>query len=178
MGTGVGKPYLFYNESRNMVAQEQRNTCLAACFRQFAEDRGVVIAEEKLITQLVQVFENGIHLEELEKVISIYLPQLRYTLGLFTDSQVLPDLERSISLLRSVDNMHQSSWIAGVLPTPTSKAGHAVIVDRVVGDLVYIRDPWHPEFGVSSGAGIQGVISVTDFAEIWKRAEFGGLYEF
>jgi hypothetical protein len=58
-------------------------------------------------------------------------------------------------------------WIAS-LKTDRGTV-HAVIVDRLQGDVVHVRDPWGLS-GPGSGTGTQATIKLSDFLEHWRWA--------
>ncbi len=58
-------------------------------------------------------------------------------------------------------------WIAS-LKTDRGTV-HAVIVDKLEGDVVHLRDPWGLS-GPGSGTGTQATIELSDFIEHWHWA--------
>ncbi len=60
----------------------------------------------------------------------------------------------------------EGSWIAFVLPK-NSKSQHAVIIDKIINDKVYLRDPWPLEKTFSEGEkGIEAILDINEFEYI------------
>jgi hypothetical protein len=63
-------------------------------------------------------------------------------------------------------------WIANLRTLHSST--HSVIVDRLDGDVVYLRDPWGID-GPTSETGAVATIGLNDFMEHWHWAYYNGV---
>ena len=68
-------------------------------------------------------------------------------------------------IVRDITN--EGSWIALIHPENGKK--HAIIVDKIVGKKVHIRDPW-PLEGIGKGKGVEAIVDLDSFSYIWLRA--------
>lgn len=166
IGTGTGG-ILKYLEvlSRNMVAQEHNMSCAAACIRQLAKDHGIemtekVIREFARTTEEMGTFPDGI-LDGLKKV--------------FKDREIdggwVYDPNISDANMAKIIS-ENGSWIAVV--RPFNGKPHAIIVDKIIDNKVFIRDPW-PIEGINKGKGVEGIIDLDDFSQAWAQ---GSNYRF
>ena len=63
------------------------------------------------------------------------------------------------------------SWIAFILPK-NSNVQHSIIIDKIIGNKVYVRDPWPLEKVFKDGNnGVEGIISLQDFEYSWRFAQ-------
>ena len=158
-GTGGALKYLKIL-SNKMFAQEQNMSCAAACIRQIAKDNGIDITE-KAVRQIAETTE------EFGTFIDNIGPALK---EVFKNNEIhfghanMPQLTgKEIAEILSKNN----SWIAVV--KPTNAIEHTIIVDKIVGKNVYIRDPW-PIEGISKTAkGVEAIVDIDDFIISWER---------
>lgn len=166
LGTGTGG-VLKYLEvlSRNMLAQEHSMSCAAACIRQLAKDHGIelpekVIREFARTTEEMGTFPDGI-LDGLKKV--------------FKDKEIIggwiydPNISDA-NMAKLVSE--KGSWIAIV--RPFNGKPHAIIVDKIIDNKVYIRDPW-PIEDIGKGNGVEAIIDLDSFSQAWAQ---GSNYRF
>ncbi|MDR4891691.1 MULTISPECIES: hypothetical protein [unclassified Chryseobacterium] len=164
IGTGTGG-ILKYLEvlSRNMIAQEHNMSCVAACVRQYCKDLGVSnILSENKIFEIVGIKNLNEGLDELEL--------LRILEDIFKDKEVIAsNYFRNVGANFSEiakDISKEGSWIAFIYPENGMK--HAIMVDKIIDNKVYIRDPW-PIEGIGKGQGVEAIVDLDDFAYIWLR---------
>jgi hypothetical protein len=166
IGAGTGG-ILRYLEvlSRNMVAQEHNMSCAAACIRQLAKDHGIELTEKVIrefarTTEEMGTFPDGI-LDGLKKV--------------FKDREIdggwVYDPNISDANMAKIIS-ENGSWIAVV--RPFNGKPHAIIVDKIIDNKVFIRDPW-PIEGINKGKGVEGIIDLDDFSQAWAQ---GSNYRF
>lgn len=153
-GTGGGLRYITEEATANMFSQERSHSCHAACVRQLLSDAGVDLSEDTILEKTGYLEGWGISAEATARALDELHPQLGYAGG-----AVDPD---AAALLFARD-----PWIAS-LKTDFGTV-HAVIVDRLDGDIVHVRDPWGL-FGPGSGSGTQATLQLSDFLEHWQWA--------
>lgn len=153
-GTGGGLRYLTEYPTPEMVCQELSHSCQAACARQLLRDAGVEVSEKELIDQIGYLESFGTTSERTAEVLTNRHPRFAFAGG-----AVDPD---------SIDILFKGQpWIAS-LRTDRSTI-HAVIVDRIEGEVVHVRDPWGIS-GPGSGAGTHATIKFADFLAHWHWA--------
>lgn len=163
-GTGGSLKYLRIL-SRNVLEQEHSMSCAAACIRQIAEDSGLVMTEKEIRTLLDTSVETGTTDLSIKLVLEeIFKDSKVEALSYFRHSEdVMPNIVTEIS--------KEGSWIGNIHPYDGNK--HAIIIDKVVGNKVYIRDPW-PIEGIGKGTGgVEATISEKEFGVLWAQ---GGNY--
>lgn len=161
-GTGGVLKYLEVL-SRDMVAQEHSMSCVAACVRQYCKDLGIKnILSEKKIFELVSIKNLDEGLDELEL--------LRILEYIFKDKEVVAsNYFRNVGADFSEiakDISKEGSWIGFIFPEDGRK--HAIIIDKIIDNKVYIRDPW-PIEGIGKGSGVEAIVDLDDFAYVWLR---------
>ncbi len=72
--------------------------------------------------------------------------------------EVLPDIARQIS--------KEGSWLTSIYLLNGQK--HSIIVDKIIDNKVYIRDPW-PIEGIGKGSGVEAIVELDDFIYSWLR---------
>lgn len=159
-GTGGSLKYLEIL-SRNMVAQEHSMSCAAACIKQLAKDNGIDITEEavrKLAGTNVDfgTTDLGIELALRDVFKSKTVEALSYFRNV---DEVMPSIVKDIS--------KDGSWITSIHPPNGQK--HAIIIDKITDNKVYIRDPW-PIEGIGKGNGVEAVVNLDDFVYSWVKA--------
>jgi predicted double-glycine peptidase len=154
VGTGGGLRYITEEVTPNMVNQEQSHSCQAACARQLLKDAGVNLSEAEVLDKIGYLEGWGTTAEGTARVLEELHPRLGYAGGAV-------DPETAALLFQ------RDPWIAS-LKTERGTV-HAVIVDKLEGDLVHVRDPWGPS-GPGSGTGTQATIRLSDFMEHWHWA--------
>jgi hypothetical protein len=147
--------------SRNMIAQEESMSCAAACIRQYAKDNKIEITE-KLIRELagtdavLGTTDIGI-IKGLEDVFKN--KEILSNTYFRNSEEIMPQILKDIS--------EDGSWIASIHPVGAKK--HAIIVDKIVGNKIYIRDPW-PLEGIGEKSGIEAIADLDEFSKAWLRA--------
>jgi predicted double-glycine peptidase len=137
-----------------MVNQELSHSCQAACARQLLKDAGVELSEADLLAKIGYVERWGTSCQDVARVLDELHPTLGYAAG-----SVDPE---SVDIL-----VRREPWIAAV--RTDRGAIHAVIVDRLEGETVHVRDPWG-ETGPGSGTGTRATLAWADFLEHWHWA--------
>lgn len=162
LGAGTGG-ILKYLEvlSRNMVAQEHSMSCAAACIRQLAKDHGIEMTEGTIrklagTTEELGTTDLGMALALEDVFKGKNIEALSYFRN--TD-EAMPDILKDIS--------KEGSWLASIHPLNGQK--HAVIVDKIIENKVYIRDPW-PIEGIGKGNGVEAIVNLDDFVYSWVKA--------
>ncbi|WP_312299215.1 hypothetical protein [Chryseobacterium sp.] len=164
IGAGTGGAFKYLEVlSRNMIAQEHSMSCVAACVRQYCKDLGISnILSEKKIFEIVGIKNLDEGLDELEL--------LRILEDIFKDKEVIAsNYFRNVGANFSEiakDISKEGSWIAFIYPENGMK--HAIMVDKIIDNKVYIRDPW-PIEGIGKGQGVEAIVDLYDFAYIWLR---------
>jgi ABC-type bacteriocin/lantibiotic exporter with double-glycine peptidase domain len=153
-GTGGGLRYLTEEATANMVQQEQSHSCRVACARQLLHDAGVEVSEAELRARIGYVEGWITAAADTARVLDELHPRLGYVGG------AVPAEATTILFQRD-------PWIAS-LKTDRGTV-HAVIVDRLDGDIVHVRDPWGVS-GPGSGTGTLATIKLSDFMEHWHWA--------
>ncbi|NHN25544.1 hypothetical protein FIA58_007630 [Flavobacterium jejuense] len=160
--TGSGG-FFKYNKilSRNMVAQEKNMSCAAACIKQLAKYDGIEISEELVrkfagTDDFLGTTDLGI-VSGLEEVFKN--KQIIANTYFRNSEKQIPEIIRDIS--------KDGSWIASIHPVGAKK--HAIIIGKILGDKVYIRDPW-PIEGIGNKNGIVAITSLEEFSKVWLRA--------
>jgi hypothetical protein len=137
-----------------MVNQEQSHSCQAACARQLLQDAGVHVSEAEVLGKIGYLEGWGTTAEGTARVLDQLHPRLGYVGGA-VDPQAAAIL------------FQRDPWIAS-LKTDRGTV-HAVIVDKLDGDIVHVRDPWGLS-GPGSGTGTQATIKLSDFMDHWHWA--------
>lgn len=153
-GTGGGLRYLTEEATPDMVNQEQAHSCQAACARQLLKDADVHVSELELLGKIGYYEGYGTVAEHTAPVLSELHPRLGYEGGAIPQ-EALPILFK------------RDPWIAN-LRTDRGTV-HAVIVDRLEGDTVHVRDPWGLH-GPGTETGTTATIKLSDFLEHWHWA--------
>lgn len=144
-----------------MIAQEESMSCAAACIRQYAKDNKIEITE-KLIRELagtdtvLGTTDIGI-IKGLEDVFKN--KEILSNTYFRNSEEIMPQILKDIS--------EDGSWIASIHPVGAKK--HAIIVDKIVGNKIYIRDPW-PLEGIGEKSGIEAIADLDEFSKAWLRA--------
>lgn len=156
-GTGGGLRYITEEPAEEMVNQEGLYSCVVACARQLLREAGVEMSEADLAWRIGVVEGSGSTPGPAGVTLSGLHPRLRYQGGAVDPDADLPVLFR------------RDPWIAYVR-TDFGRL-HAVIVDRLDGNLVHVRDPWGLT-GPGSGTGTKATMTLADFRAHW----FGAMY--
>ena len=147
--------------SRNMFKQEEAMSCAAACIRQFAKDRKITLTEAE-VRELAKTSKTGTSHDGIKAAMKAVFKDKNLHAGCAGHS-VLTAEEMALVLSNS------DSWIAIV--KPTNGIRHTVIVDKIVGKQVYIRDPWPLEEFSKGMNGVEGIVKLDDFITAWEHGE-------
>ncbi len=150
-GSGGGIPYVSEVPCAEMFNQQRAHSCQVACARQLLADAGVIVSEEDLLSRIGIIEGWGTSVGRTAEVLDELHPNLGYAGG-----SVDPDWIKVF--------FKRDPWIA-VLRTLHGTL-HAVVVDRLEGDLVHLRDPWGTS-GPGSGCGSHATIRLADFRAHW-----------
>jgi len=72
--------------------------------------------------------------------------------------ELMPEIVNHIS--------KEGSWIGNIHPFGGKK--HAVIIEKVIDNKVYIKDPW-PMEGIGKGNGVEAIVDLEEFSKVWLR---------
>jgi len=153
-GTGGGLRYLSEHSTPGMVCQELSHSCQVACARQLLRDAGLEVSEKELLDQIGYLESYGTISAATAEILTNLHPRLAFAGG-----AVDPD---SVEIL-----FRGPAWIAS-LRTDRGTI-HTVIVDKIEGGVVHVRDPWGTS-GPGSGIGTQATINLADFLDHWHWA--------
>jgi ABC-type bacteriocin/lantibiotic exporter with double-glycine peptidase domain len=153
-GVGAGLRYVSEEPTLKMVNQEQSHSCQAACARQLLRDAGIDLSEQELLAKIGYLEGWGTTSASSARVLDELHPRFGYAGG-----AVNPEAAQIL--------FKRDPWIAS-LKTEHGTV-HAVIVDKLEGDLVHVRDPWGLT-GPGSGTGTQATMKLSDFLEHWHWA--------
>jgi hypothetical protein len=154
-GTGGGLRYITEEPTTAMVNQELPFSCVVACARQLLLDAGVDVSEAELIERIGVVDGQGSTPGPAGTALTDLHPRLRYQGGAVDPDADLPILFR------------RDPWIAFV---GTDHGGiHSVIVDRLDGETVNVRDSWGLK-GPGSEYGTRATITLENFKYHWRLA--------
>jgi len=159
-GTGGGLRYLTEEACPDVVAQEQSHSCQVACARQLLIDAGVFVSEVELLAQTEYYEGSGTDATDVARTLTALHPDFEYAGG-------------GSFLKYFATFMTIAPWIASL--QTDSGSIHAVIVDRSVGDVVHIRDPWGAS-GPGSEFGCRATMALKDFKRYWRRAYYVVIY--
>lgn len=154
-GTGGGLRYQSEEPTLDMVNQALPFSCLVACARQLLRDAGLAISEGRLIEQIGVMDGLGSTAPATAAALSDLHPRLRYAGGSIDPDETLPAVFR------------RDPWVA-LLGTDRGSV-HSVIVDRLDGLIVWVRDSWGLG-GPGPGPGSRASISLPDFLEHLRRS--------
>jgi hypothetical protein len=156
--TGSGGVLRFTREiSRNVFAQEEPMSCMAACVRQLIKDLGIHMSEAE-VRILLKTADDGTFDDNV-------IPALK---KIFKEMDIVPVKAGSRGDLAedAMKISRHGSWIASIHPIGGMR--HSVIVDRIVGKEVFIRDPW-PKEGIGlSPFGVEGTVDLDEFLKAWN----------
>jgi len=161
-GTGGGLRYLTEEACPDVVAQEQSHSCQVACARQLLIDAGVTMTETELAERIGVVEGWGSTANSTALGLTELHPELDYNGGVV--------MEQFHSVL-----FRRDPWIA-TLRTDGGRF-HAVIVDKLDGDIVFLRDPWGP-LGLGSDCGSKATIRLSEFMAHWDAANNHAAFPF
>ncbi|WP_075343121.1 cysteine peptidase family C39 domain-containing protein [Tenacibaculum agarivorans] len=148
--------------SRKMIKQEHQMSCAAACITQLAEDNGIKITEKVVREFAGTTIDTGtVNTGIIEGMEKVFKSKEVVAKSFFRNKEdVMPLIIKDLS--------DEGSWIATIYP-PDGRM-HAVIVDKVVGKDVFIRDPWPLEDLFSEGVnGVEAIVNMDEFAYSWLR---------
>jgi hypothetical protein len=153
-GTGGGLRYITEQATADMVCQEQPHSCQVACARQLLKDAGVHASEHELAVKIGLIEGYGTTSVATAAILDELHPKLGYGGG-SVDAEAIGIL------------FNRDPWIAS-LKTDRGTI-HTVIVDKLEGDIVHVRDPWGLA-GPSGATGTRATIKLSDFLDHWHWA--------
>lgn len=175
--TGSGGFYKYKRIlSRNMLKQEEWMSCAAACVKKYADDLGVNISESE-IRALAKTTESGTDGKQLYYAMNeIFEDKNIFAKSYFED---IDDLKNFDSMILDSNG---ESFITNIGRYPNK---HTIIIDKIVGKDVYIKDPWPLEVdeafekGVrgielekvfnNSSKGVEAILDLDDFKNLWAQ---------
>ena len=156
--------------SRNMIGQEKGMACAAACIEQLSVD--LKISEKYSQFDIFDLanagIESGMKNSQIEDaMIGVFginnVKSAGY--GSYSGVDIFKDIARYLS-------ESGGTWIALV----REETRHSILVDKIIGNNVYIRDPWPLEGlkGIEAGKpGVEAILDLDYFAKIWEQT--GGI---
>lgn len=146
--------------SRNMLMQEESMSCAAACIRQLAEDNGIKLTEVQVRIAAGTSKSGTAPIGIVMALEDFFKEKIIITKNYFRNEEsLMPTIIKDVT--------KEGSWIAEIHPPDGLK--HAVIVDKVIGQNVYIRDPWPLEdFSIGTN-GVEAIVNLEQFSYSWLR---------
>ena len=157
--------------SRNMVGQEKGMACAAACIERLSIDLKISKKYSQFdIFDLANAgIESGMKNAQIEDAM----------IGVFGRNNVKSasygSSYKGVEVFKDITKYVSDSgetWIAVV----REETRHAILVDKIIGNNVYIRDPWPLEGlkGIEVGKpGVEAILDLDYFAKIWEQT--GGI---
>lgn len=136
-----------YDSPGTILGQIHPDSCVAACCRMALSDEGLQIGEAFIRAALIS--------DEQGSLLSS-VPSALLQFGLTGDYIYQANLT-----VAELQNYVLNKPAVVFLKMPKMMAGHAVIVDRMDGEWVFIRDPWP----LASGSAY--CVSLADFESAW-----------
>ncbi|MFY7847141.1 cysteine peptidase family C39 domain-containing protein [Chryseobacterium gambrini] len=135
-------------------------SCAAACLRQLAKDNGMEFEEEIIRNFARTTEETGTYPDGMIDAMKEIFKDFNIDFGMkFNPKMTDIDMAKKLS--------EEGSWVAFVLPK-NSSTQHAIIVDKIIDNKVYVRDPWP---SIDSKKGTIGIMDLDEFEYIWKYAQ-------
>ncbi|WP_375605586.1 cysteine peptidase family C39 domain-containing protein [Flavobacterium davisii] len=150
--------------SRNMLKQEHQMSCAAACLKQYSTDFGFNFTEEVIRTMAKTTEETGTFPSGMKSAFEEIFKNDIIDIGM----KYVPNIS-DIDMAKKLTK--DGSWIAFVLPK-NSNVQHSIIVDKIIGNNVHIRDPWPLEKIFSEGRnGVEAIIDIYEFEHMWMYGQ-------
>ncbi|MDR2237485.1 MAG: hypothetical protein LBE92_15295 [Chryseobacterium sp.] len=159
--TGNGG-FLKYSKiiSRNMFKQEEWMSCAAASIRQLADDFGIKMSEEE-IRILARTTKDGTGNVDLFNALKIIFKDKELFARTYFDD--IDDLKNFSKMLEDVGD---AKFITNVGMPPNR---HNIIIDKISGNKVVVRDPWPLEVDEAFAKGVRG----KELEEIFAKSKSG-----
>ena len=159
--TGSGGFYKYKRIlSRDMVKQEEWMSCAAACIKRYADDLGIKISEAQIRT-IAKTSESGTDGKDIYLAMrKIFKDKNVFAKSYFDD---IDDIKNFNTMLADAGG---EKFITNVGRYPNK---HTIIVNRIDGDEVFIRDPWPLEVDKAFEKGVRGV----ELEKIFEQSEKG-----
>lgn len=148
--------------SRNMIKQEEWMSCAASCVKQLADDFGIKISERE-IRILAKTTENGTDGADL-----FYAMQKVFNGKDIYARTFFDFLDDNKNFEKMLEEVKDSKFITNVGFYPNK---HAIIVDKIIDEKVFIRDPFPLEVEDAFKKGIRGEELKTIFKQSSKGVE-------
>ncbi|MCR9171014.1 MAG: hypothetical protein NXI10_00865 [bacterium] len=163
-GTGGGFKYIDEKVSSRILGQDLEMSCGLACVAQFVRDKGVNITE-KAVRKIAKFESDGIDPFTLGPIVQDLLPNGKVYHGSFDYNGL-----RGVELLEAANSIAEGSWIASF--GPSNSRIHTIIVDKIINDIVFLRDPWDTSKakGYGNEFGVEAQIKVDDFVRLWSSS--------
>ncbi|CAL2093127.1 Metallopeptidase toxin 4 [Tenacibaculum sp. 190524A02b] len=170
----------FYNYkkiiSRNMIKQEEWMSCAAACLVKYADDFNIKISEKKARI-LAKTTESGTDGKDLFFAMRKVFEDVDIFAKTYFD-----DLDDLKNFNQMINDANGESFITNIGRYPNK---HTIIVDKIKGKDVFIRDPWPLEVDEAFNNGLRGlelenvfnksqngveaILDLQDFQRLWAE---------
>ena len=131
-----------------VFGQGAQDSCVAACCRMLLHDSGIETAESYLRAALK--LDQGSYLSQVPDVLRDFEAKQEFV---YRNDLTLDDLRDVV----------RSSPAMAFVKRASDRAGHALLVDAISEDQVFLRDP------LPLGSGKAYRVSVSDFVQVWLR---------
>ena len=169
--------------SRNVFRQEEINSCAAACIRQLAKENDKIL-NEKVIRDLARTADDGTRPDGIIDAMVEIFGGDKLDMRMMIDSNL-----DDVRMVKKISENNEP-WIALISPSPMDNRYHTVIVNKVIGNEVIIKDPWpikgidektikyldngdldHNAVKWMENNGVEGVVDLKEFAEQWAYGQ-------
>lgn len=142
-------------------------SCAAACIRQLAKDNGINITEEVVrVLARTDGFGDGTQLHRIGPTMrEIFIGK-----EIFDKTPFINGVSDYKEVAKIISEVTKKPWIATL--KPPGKNHHTVIVDKIIDNKVYIRDPWGKNYGFGEEFGVEAIMKLEDFEYFWKGSKF------
>lgn len=136
-----------YDPLATVIGQIHPDSCVAACCRMLLSDEGLWVGE---------AFIRAVLISDDQGSLLSSAPSALLQFGLTGDY-----IYRANLTVAELQAHVRNKPAVAFLKMTKAMAGHAVIVDRIDGDWVFIRDPWP----LASGSAY--CVRLADFETVW-----------
>jgi hypothetical protein len=154
-----------------MAAQEGENSCVIACMQEMLRRVGIYQTQDQIIAQ----FKPGTYSNEIGVTDEIEMWKVMQRLNPSAVYDTQPDGNTWDDVLRNFRKLPREAlaWVKG-----PGDAAHAVLIEKVVGNTVYVSDP-DPGLGVDVGVGKSATkysLPWGYFQQIFRNSRSQGLF--
>ena len=158
---GIDSLFSFFNDDEKLpylanhkvIAQFNKDACVAACCRMILNDSGLDAPESYLASALQT--KRGAFLSRVPQVLKDFRLENRYQ---WRSNLVFEDLQRAIKCGKAIVSVKRQNAFYG----------HALIVDDILDTEVRLRD------SLPIGQGTSYAVNVENFLEVWLSYKLTG----